>query len=137
MGMAQCGQGQGQGRFYTVVFMLVSRLILIQIYHATCRAEMATSATLASKLRADESAAAESRSRSGTPEHTAPSTPTRSSEKAKPQSPNRLSPGRTLVADALSFAGVKRKAEDNARDVGSLETLEGTPPSKKIVLSAA
>lgn len=95
---------------------------------------MATSATLASKLRADESGA--SGSRSGTPERTIPSTPTRS-PMAKVQSPRSLSPERTLVADAMSVVGVKRKAEGESQDIGSLETMTGTPPSKKFVLSAA
>ncbi|KAL5508043.1 PCF11 [Sanghuangporus vaninii] len=108
-----------------------------KIYHATCHAEMATSATLASKLRADESGMGATRSRSGTPERTTPSTANRSLEQSKVQSPRPLSPERTLVADALTVVGVKRKAEGDSQGIGSLETLTGTPPSKKVVFSAA
>ncbi|KAL5487838.1 PCF11 [Sanghuangporus weigelae] len=108
-----------------------------KIYHATCHAEMATSATLASKLRADESGMGATRSRSGTPERTTPSTPIRSLEQSKVQSPRPLSPERTLVADALTVVGVKRKAEGDSQGIGSLEALTGTPPPKKVVLSAA
>ena len=98
---------------------------------------MAASATLASKLRADDSVAMSSRSRSGTPDRVLPSTPTKSADKLRPQSPKSLSPGRSPAIASFSVVGVKRKVDDNVQEASSLENLEGTPPAKKVVLSAA
>lgn len=96
---------------------------------------MARSTTLASKLRADESAAALG-SRSGTPEYTAPATPTKSSGKRE-EPMSILSPERTLVADNSSIIGVKRKADGDEQEDTGLNTVTGTPPMKKIIMSAA
>ncbi|KAH7105676.1 hypothetical protein BKA62DRAFT_690526 [Auriculariales sp. MPI-PUGE-AT-0066] len=86
-----------------------------KIYHATCHADAIFRNPLVARLMGD---AAESRSRSRTPEVTtkAPSSPTRAS----------LSPG-------LESRGVKRKAEDDNVVVKQEESI--TPPLKRIALS--
>ena len=83
---------------------------------------MASSASLASKLRAEESSTSVS-SRSRTPERDA--TPT----KIESRSPKRESPEPMLQ-------GLKRKASE-ASDLDDISVLDVTPPSKKAILSVA
>lgn len=92
----------------------------LQIYHATCHAEVVISTnTLAARLKIEER---ESRSRSRTPEVTV-STPTRSTP------PRTLQPRPSLSPTPARTSGVKRKAEGDEPSVGD------TPPSKKLEVS--
>ncbi|KAH8118317.1 hypothetical protein DFH11DRAFT_1502332 [Phellopilus nigrolimitatus] len=103
-----------------------------KIFHATCHAEMVASA----KLRADGAALS---SRSGTPEHAVPGTPSKKALKMKAKSP---SPVQVLAAaaSAAMVTGTKRKAEDEVPEGESVrrgDGVEGTPPLKKVAMPAA
>ena len=92
----------------------------LQIYHATCHAEAVISTnTLAARLKMEER---ESRSRSGTPEVTVPTS-------ARLTPPRILQPRSSLSPSPARTSGVKRKAEGDEPSVGD------SPPTKKVEVS--
>ncbi|KAG0709743.1 hypothetical protein DFH29DRAFT_885631 [Suillus ampliporus] len=93
-----------------------------KIYHATCHAEaMSSMHTLASRLRQDTA----SRSRSGTPD----------APRATPPKGMRSIQSNSLSPDSKR-ATLKRKASDDDYSRSSVKMESGTPPMKKMALTA-
>lgn len=88
-----------------------------KIYHATCHADALFANPLVARLKADSSFVS---SRSRTP------------ESAMPSSPPTLSPSRATASPEPSQRSLKRKADDSA----IVKQEGGTPPSKRLALSA-
>ena len=104
----------------SIMYIQLSFSMLLQIFHATCHAEMATSSSLAARLRNEITS-----SRSGTSEADIK----RCTRSATSKGLEKIGVTGSPASDQAQ-AGVKRKAEEDASDIVNV-----TPPFKKVAVS--